>query len=235
MLCPHCRSPLGLVAPLTEKVIALEAEVQRLKAQLPPEHEAEQPDPRPPITLPLPPISAPKALVAVLCAVGANLLLHVLLLFVYDLPPLVLRLSTLAAPALFCFLLYRRHDFSTGSLLASAAVVAVTSVLGMLSITAHLDMVPFWPQSPAEWRELLEYTLAIALGYSAGGFLARAIDMASRIRRSPPLLVLLLKRDESGRWNVEHLADRINQLVTSATPVVTGALGAYSGLRSLLG
>jgi hypothetical protein len=229
VLCPHCRSPLGLVAPLTVKVAELEAEVQRLRARLP--VVADESVAAPP---PQPSLGNARVWLAIGLAVGANLALHALLLFVYDLPPVVLRMSTLAAPALMACLLYRGHRFGTGGLMGAAALAAVASVLGMLGITAHLDAVPFWPQSPAEWRELLEYTLAIALGYGAGGFTARALDMASRSLKDPSLLVLALKRDEGGHLNVERLAERLSRLVTSVTPVATGALAVYSALRSLV-
>ena len=234
LVCPHCRSPLGLVAPLAKRVSELESELAKLRGRLP--NTSETVASAPTTWAPAPYLDL--GLGRMWCAVGlatvANLLLHALLLFVYDLPPPVLRVATLAAPALICCVAYRRRRFRTGPLLGAAGVVAVGSVLGMLGITAYLDSVPFWPQAPAEWRELLEYSIGIALGYAAGGFMARALDLASRSMQGPSLLEALLKRDDGGRRNVELVAERVNHLVTSVTPIATGALAMYSALRSLL-
>lgn len=238
VVCPHCRSPLGLLAPLVRRVAELEAEVSRLQNLMPrgpaePDAAAEEP-PKPGSVNSLSPLSPGRLSGAVIGSVGCILVLHYLLLFVYDLPPVALRLATLAAPAMIATLVLRSHSFGTVSLGWAGALVALASVLGMLGITSVLDQVPFWPTARVEWRELGEYTAAIALGFAAGGLMARALEVATGLRKTPPLLVLLLKRDESGRWNVEHLADRINQVVTSVAPVATGALGLYSGLRALL-
>jgi hypothetical protein len=147
----------------------------------------------------------------------------------------VLRFATLLTPAVAAWLTYRCQDFIGTELYLVAALVAIAGVVGMLGITASLDNVPVLPQSIRDWKETLEYALAIALGYAAGGQLARWMTLRGDSFESKSLLVLLFDAQPAGKRDIAAIADRLNQLFNSLAPIVTGALSLYSGFRAFFG
>lgn len=252
VICPHCHSNLGLVNSLSKKLGELESEVQRLKRHLgldaPTGHEpAHRPtdtvSPRtdegeaaetchPPDLIP---IGSARLITGVITGAMSVWALQAVTLFAYDLPPVILRTLALVAPFFIAMLFYRRVRFEFSSLALPAIVVALSSVCLMLAMTAYVDNVPMWPETSRDWRELLEFVAAIALGYAAGGLLAKSLDRSRPRSPGPPFIVLLLRRDEKGRYNVEALADRIHAFTSAFAPLATGALSLYSGLRTLVG
>jgi hypothetical protein len=163
-----------------------------------------------------------------------NLLLHGLMLFVYDQPPIILRISTLLAPMIVSGLFCSGRRSSTLALVLASVTTATFSVVAMLGLTAHVDRVPLWPDSLRDWTELFEYAVGIALGFGTGGLLARSLALQKASADKRAFLLLLLQRDSSGHYNVEALVERVNRFLMAAAPIATGALGLYSGLRSML-
>lgn len=236
--CRHCGGHLGFVRPLLDKVSILEAELESLKtssttftsdlpcSNVPTRTGQESPKLR---------ITARRVAVGALTTISVLLVLHAVLLFVYDLQPIVLRFATLLTPAVAAWLTYRCQDFIGTELYLVAALVAIAGVVGMLGITASLDNVPVLPQSIRDWKETLEYALAIALGYAAGGQLARWMTLRGDSFESKSLLVLLFDAQPAGKRDIAAIADRLNQLFNSLAPIVTGALSLYSGFRAFFG
>lgn len=253
VICPHCHSHLSLIRPLMVRVEELAEQVKALQAQVgqsaaadahSANAESAEADQRAMAQAveqwtqsvsALPTLSPWRQLAGIVATTVALWLLHALSLFVYDLPPLIFRLEALVTPMVLGLLFHRGAQCDNVRLLVSALAVAIASVLLMLGMTSRVDGVPFWPETARDWRELLEFTVAIALGYATGALLARSLDRRQVQTSKVPLIVLLLKKDEKGRYNVEALAERVQSFATATMPLATSALSLYTGLKALIG
>lgn len=261
VICPHCHSHLGLIRPLMHRVDELAEQVKALQAQLgtaltpqAPALGTEGPSSGAAAAReadrqamaeaveqwatawpPLPHASIWRQLAGVAATIAALWALHALSLFVYDLPPVIFRLEALLTPMVLGMLFHRGVQLDNIKLSIGALIVAVASVLLMLAMTARVDGTPFWPETTRDWRELLEFTVAIALGYATGVLLARALERRRTHAARVPLMVLLLKKDDKGRYNVEALAERVQSFATATMPLATSALSLYTGLKALIG
>lgn len=253
VICPHCHSHLSLIRPLLVRVDELAEQVKALQAQVGQSAQldassaaadsaeadrmamAQAVEQWAHAVPPTPTLSFTRQAAGVLATTLALWLLHALTLFVYDLPPLIFRLEALVTPMVLGVLFHRGAQCDNLRLSVSALAVAITSVLLMLGMTARVDGVPFWPETARDWRELLEFTVAIALGYVTGALLARSMDRRQAQTSRVPLIVLLLKKDEKGRYNVEALAERVQSFATATMPLATSALSLYTGLKALIG
>ncbi len=176
----------------------------------------------------------------VVVPIALLLLTHWVMLFIYDVKPLYLRLATLVLPIPFGLVLASHYGVRVGMAGLYAAMVGVLAVAGMLAVTATIDSVPFLPQGARDWRETIEYVAGIGLAAFTGWLLANAFLAASRWRhREPPRVVILVakafKTNEKGEMAVEQLAKRIQKLINTATPAVSGAAAFYAGLKGVLG
>lgn len=250
VVCPHCHSPLGFINPLLARLESLEVELNTLKQVMGSHAPANEhaPDIENSMSAShqqaglgpqdladtIPGVSNSRWIMAGGITVMVNLLLHGLMLFVYDQPPIILRISTLLAPMLTTSFLCSGRRSSAFALSLASTASATASVVAMLGLTAHIDQVPLWPDTLRDWTELLEYAVGIALGFGTGGLLARALALQKASSDKRAFLLLLLQRDSSGHYNIEALVDRINRFLMAAAPIATGALGLYSGLRSML-
>jgi len=247
LACRHCGREVGHLLPMIFRQQALANEVDRLRAQLAelvarpapaPAVEpvaaasagdaSRQPEPAE-VGLLRRPVTASErspaavAAAAVLVVTTVSALLHWLLLFVYDAPPLLLRVLTLCAP----FALGARASRlapASPTLHALAAVACGLAAVGaMLSITHLIDGTPLLPQDARELREALEYCASIALAFLAGSLLSRHYRLAARPRVAMPPGALV------------GYAQRFQQLASLLSPICAGALAFYSGLKGLVG
>ena len=253
LVCPQCTRELYLFKPLLEKIgqlerttaeqtkgiAALEAELAALKAEraqaIPVEIVAEVP------AAPEPersgyPLALVQALVPALVLLVAA---HGLLLFVYDVKPLILRIATLVIPIPFGVLLALHHPGRLAASATSGFAMAALAVLGMLIVTATIDKVPILPQDARDARETLEYVVGIGLAFTTGAMIGEFLP-AFREKGSPPHRVMLLVAraitpDEEGKLGIEKAAKKIDKLVKAATPAATGAASLYAGVKAFLG
>lgn len=247
LACRHCGREVGHLLPMIFRQQELANEVDRLRAQLAelvatpapaltarPVASASagdtspHPEPAPDGLLERPapaPARSPAAVAAaaVLVVTAVSALLHWLLLFVYDAPPLMLRVLTLCTP----FALGARASRlapAPATLHAIAAVVCGLAAVGaMLSITHLIDSTPLLPQDARELREAVEYCASIALAFFAGSLLSRHYRLAARPRVAVPPGALV------------GYAQRFQQLASLLSPICAGALALYSGLKGLVG
>lgn len=260
LACPHCGRDLYLFKPLLEKInqlekavaeqakaaaagaetriAALEAEVAALKQAIagavPVETvvasvAAEGPGP-----------DYARALLKTLLPAFALLVAaHGVLLFVFDVKPLILRVATLLIPMPFGFLLASHFAGRLWKSIGAGFIVALAAVWAMLVVTATIDKVPVLPQDGRDLREIAEYVLGIGLAFAAGVMLGEFFP-AFKEKGSPPHRVMLLVAravtpDEDGKLGIEKAAKQIDKLMKAAAPAATVAAALYAGIKSLVG
>jgi len=253
LACPHCARDLYLFKPLLEKInqlekavaagaetriAALEAEVAAFKqatADSVPvqavvesgEVEGSGPD------------YALMLLKTLLPAFALLVAAHGVLLFVFDVKPLILRVATLLIPMPFGFLLASHFAGRFWKSAGAGFVVALAAVWAMLAVTATIDKVPVLPQDGRDLRETAEYVLGIGLAFAAGAMVGEFLP-AFKEKGSPPRRVMLLVAravtpDEDGKLGIEKAAKKIDKLMKVVAPAATGAASLYAGIKSYLG
>lgn len=255
-MCSHCTRDLVLFKPLALKLQTLSQEVEQLKvlitqqtqtitqlqvnnvpaaaltyaAAIEPRAEAEKA------------LNAPSAIRSwwhwasmVLLTITTIGLCHWVLLFVYDAPPLFLRLLTITWPALTGYFCARRSMYGGLSHFFSALLVSVLSVGLMLAITAHIDSVPLWPDNIRDWRETLEYTLAIGLAFFTGYLMHLLIARWAKQRSNKISLRVLLARDANGQFKITEISNQVQGLITATAPLLSAGAALYSGLKAFTG
>jgi len=264
LACPRCARDLYLFKPLLakieqlektvteqaravaansmERIAALEKELAALKAEkaelVPVEVEVETSRPAPAKESSG---AFYKALLQVLLpALVLLLLAHGLLLFAYDVKPLYLRIATIVIPMPFGFLLAMHHPGRLGVSAAAGFVTAILAVFGMLGITAYIDKVPLLPQDMRDWKETLEYVLSIGLAFSTGFMAGEFLPALRQQQEKPPNRVVMLiskamVRDEDGNLGIVKAYQRVDKIVKTATPAITGAASFYAGIKGFLG
>lgn len=171
------------------------------------------------------------ALVTLAC-VGLS---HWVLLFVYDAPPVALRLLTITLPALTGYLCARKSGLGVAVQLVTALLTGIASVCLMLWITATLDAVPLWPSNARDWKETVEYMAAISLAFFTGYLIHRLNTRWVQKQQNRISLSVLLERDEKGQFKIAEITRQVQSLVTAMAPVVSAGTALYSGLKVFAG
>jgi hypothetical protein len=177
---------------------------------------------------------APLLMMALITAASVGLS-HWVLLFVYDAPPLALRLLTITLPALTGYLCARKSGMGMLAQLLAAFATGIASVCLMLWITAAIDGVPLWPGNTRDWKETVEYTTAIILAFFTGYLIHRFVNHWSERRQNRISLSVLLNRDEKGQFKIAEVTRQVENLVTAIAPVVSAGTALYSGLKVFTG
>lgn len=259
LACPHCARDLYLFKPLLEKinqlektvaeqakaVAAAETRIAALEAEVAALEQA---------TADAVPVQAvvesgevegsgsdyALALLKTLLPAFALLVAaHGVLLFVFDVKPIILRVATLLIPLPFGFLLASHCAGRFWKSAGAGFVVALAAVWAMLAVTAAIDKVPVLPQDARDLRETAEYVLGIGLAFAAGVMVGE-FRPAFKEKGSPPHRVMLLVAravtpDDEGKLGIEKAAKQIDKMMKAAAPAATGAAALYAGIKSLLG
>lgn len=170
-------------------------------------------------------------------AVGTALALwlaHWLLLFVYDAPPLLLRVVTLLVPLLVALGLNARGDVDGRSNALAALLLSVVGVGGMLAITAWIDDVPWLPQSKRDAVETFEYTVSILLAWVTGHLVGLALNKGQRLLYEKRRAALAIPLGQMAP-RISEVSEQLQKLAAAAAPVASGLMAAYSGLKALMG
>jgi hypothetical protein len=174
-------------------------------------------------------------LVMTLLTVVSVGLSHWVLLFVYDAPPLALRLITITLPVLTGYVCARNSGKGVVAQLLAALVTGFAAVCLMLWITATLDAVPLWPNNARDWKETLEYMTAISLAFFTGYLIHRLNTHLAQQRLNRINLDVLLERDEKGQFKIAEITNQVQNLITAMAPVVSAGTALYSGLKMFTG
>jgi hypothetical protein len=244
-VCAHCGRDLLLFRPLALRMAELADElgelrstVSRLQATLADDSRAHVPEAE--VAAPTPPGRALRAALALLVAcVLATGLAHWILLFVYDAPPVALRIVTLLLPAAIALAMAPRLRTGWRIHAGLSLFTGIASVALMLGITARIDGVAWLPETARDLRESFEYAAAIALSAWTGHLLylhgaARARGQRAAMIQGGTTSGALLERDDHGRIHLGSLAHRAQRVAEAVAPVVSGATALYSGLKAFM-
>jgi hypothetical protein len=177
---------------------------------------------------------APLFIIMLMTVAGVGLS-HWILLFVYDAPPLALRLLTITLPALTGYLCARKSGMGLLVQLLAAIATGIACVWLMLWITATIDAVPLWPSNARDWKETFEYAAAISLAFFTGYLIRRFVKHWSERQQSRISFSVLLNRDEKGQFKIAEVTRQVENLVTAIAPVVSAGTALYSGLKVFTG
>lgn len=249
VVCQQCRRDFYLFKPLQQRIEELEKELRTQSETLTAQYDAkilaleariaagaasplsEEPtQPRSYINSLL--MTLVPALVLLVAA-------HAILLFVYDVKPLYLRVASMVIPVPFAFALYVWHPRRLELSALYGFAMAFAAVAAMLFVTAKIDNVPFLPADLREWRETIEYVLSIGLATLTGLLLGRLrykpIAGVGHPGRLVTFFVHLLTSAEDGEPAIMRMANRLQKLVNTFTPIATAAASIYAGVKALMG
>jgi hypothetical protein len=246
IVCRHCTRDLAFFRPLTLELQALGRQVQELQATVARQDGLlqrlqGQPDlsrAAEPAGLRLASASAAAWgtwLGLGIVTVALLGLCHWVLLFVYDAPPVYLRVLTIVLPMLTAYLCARLTRLHLAVQLLSALAVGPGAVVLMLAITAAIDHVPLWPANAREWRETVEYTVAIVLACFSGALghhLKQRMDNHSQHQLR---LSVLLEREPNGKLRIAEISNQMQSLISALAPLASAGTALYSGLKIFMG
>jgi hypothetical protein len=160
---------------------------------------------------------------------------HWLLLFVYDAPPIQLRIWTILWPALPGYFLAKLIGKRMLSQFLISAFVGLMSVGLMLLITAQIDQVPFWPTNTRDWKESFEYSAAICLSFFTGYLILKQIKKTKSDNNRRISLRVLLEKDKNGEYQIGQITKQVNSLITNIAPIISTATALFAGLNTFTG
>ena len=238
-VCGHCGRDL---VPWLSLLLQLEQQSQKIERLettlgLPPELNAQgRPDALSALSVSEPPPvlwHLRRLLMGGVACALALWLAHGLLLFVYDAPPLVLRLVTMVMPLLIALGLNARGDVDWRSNALTAGVLSCSALSVMLGITAWMDNVAWWPESKRDWIETFEYTVSIWLAWVTGHLVGLALNKGQRLMFERRRLTQTGPGAATPR--ITEVSEQLQKLAAAAAPVASGLVAAYSGLKAILG
>ncbi len=238
-VCAHCGRDLLLFRPLAIQIQGLKHDVNELRASLEDlrlDHQspvlsgsdgsASQLD----VGQSQPIDWSSVGLFMLVCVLGTGLA-HWLLMFVYDLQPVLLRLVTILLPAIAASAFASRMHISLRVHSVVSVLIAVLSVALMLGITSWIDDVSWWPQSVRDKKEVFEYIASIALASWTGNYLY-LLKHRQVVQASMKYSEKQLGREKQ---SLGSLVKQAKEAAENVTPIVSGAVALYSGLKSFLG
>jgi len=243
LACPYCARDLHLVKHLLERIEGLERLLgeagvpygegchagESTGSPMDIEDDWQAPPPR----------YATSLFLTLLPALALLVAAHGILLFLFDINPLYLRLTSMLIPMPFGFALFRR---APGRLWLSALAgvgMACGAVWGMLTVTSLVDHVPVLPQDAREAREVLEYSTSISLAFLTGLLVSLAVYLQKGGRQTTGLVVkllaLLFAKNSKGQSGIERMHKQLQPIISILTPLITALASLYTGIKVLLG
>lgn len=237
IVCKHCRRDLFLIRPLMEKLADATRRLEELEAsaESAPTAAAEPAPAVPAVeTSRLPSISPLAAMaIAYILLVAA----HFVVVIEYDLPLIILRLASIAAPLTLGFLCRQSGQRILWLGFAYGVVIAVASILSMSAIVGKLDNVPVLPRNAFEWREFAEYGASIAFGFLTG-VIIRQIVSTIRATGGPVAgrRISAVTRVIATTFNKVTDGDltKMESMVRVSSAVVTAIVSIAMGLKQFL-
>ena len=238
--CKHCSRDLRLARPVIVEIQKIVVELDTLQRELD-RANARIERIRSPLRY-----FAVHSIVYVLVPVILLLAAHILVTITLNITPLYLRLASFVIPLPFGLAVYAREKIGLKGAIPVGLLTAAVAVTCMLVVTGINDKVPILPGPWVEWREVIEYTLSIALAFVTGnilGFMIFEVLPKTMAQGGRPNAVAFRIAGLLGQHvGAEHLRRRarlIQDLMTTAGPllgvVATAAGSVYAGLKGIIG
>jgi hypothetical protein len=171
---------------------------------------------------------------------------HIIVTIKLDTAPLYLRLASVVIPLPFGLALYARQKIGFRGAFLVGVVTAGLAVTCMLTVTGFNDNVPIIPGPWIEWREVIEYSISIALAFVTGnivGFLIFDVVPKTMTKGGKPNAIAYkiagLLGQHVGEEQLRRRARTIQGLLTTAGPLIgilaTAGGSIYTGLKSIFG
>ncbi|WP_454620456.1 hypothetical protein [Bradyrhizobium cenepequi] len=240
LACKHCSRDLRVVRPILIEIQELVDELDRLRRDL------DQVNAR--LERYKNPARYYFTHVVLYVAIPALLLVaaHIIVTIVLDVSQLPLRLASVAIPMLFGLIGFPLHKMRTPGAALMGLLLAVASVIAMLTVTGLHDNVPILPGPWIEWREVIEYSSSIFLAFICGNTLGLVIfqllpqTLAQGGKpNAAAFRVARLLGQHVGEEQLRRRARLIQDLMQTAGPLVgvaATAIGSiYAGLKGMMG
>ena len=172
---------------------------------------------------------------------------HIILTIIFpNLSALYLRLASVFIPLPFGLAINAIQKVQLRGAVVVGLLTAALSVLCMLIVTGINDHVPILPQGWFDWREVIEYTLSIALAFVTGNIIGILIfqvlpsQMALGGKPNPAAYrIARMLGQHVGEEQLRRRARIIQDLMRTAGPIagiLATAVGSiYAGLKGILG
>jgi hypothetical protein len=238
--CKHCSRDLRLARPVIVEIQQIVLELDALQRQLD-RANARIGRIRSPLRY-----FAIHAIAYVLVPVILLVAAHILVTITLNITPLYLRLASVIIPLPFGLAVYAREKIGLKGAIPVGLLTAAIAVTCMLVVTGINDKVPILPGPWVEWREVIEYTLSIALAFVTGnilGFMIFEVLPKTMAQGGKPNAVAYriagLLGQHVGEEHLRRRARVIQDLMTTAGPllgvVATAAGSVYAGLKGIIG
>jgi hypothetical protein len=239
LVCRTCTRDIAVPKPLMEANRRLAARVAELEGELAAAKIAAARGAPAPKAAPAPPLGVVHALVFyVALPILLLVAIHYVLVIRLDAQLIWLRLASIALPAVFGFRFELTLRPRRSVVIAIAASVAFATVLGMSWVVHLVDGDAVLPESPAVWRETLEYVASIALAYVLGSLLCAALrplhhHRATLVDRLATLIALGGGGGPPGK-PLEARIERTVKLMNLGISAATAGGAIYTGLKATL-
>jgi hypothetical protein len=238
--CKHCSRDLRLARPVIVEIQQIVLELDALQRQLD-RANARIGRIRSPLRY-----FAIHAIAYVLVPVILLVAAHILVTITLNITPLYLRLASVIIPLPFGLAVYAREKIGLKGAIPVGLLTAAIAVTCMLVVTGINDKVPILPGPWVEWREVIEYTLSVALAFVTGnilGFMIFEVLPKTMAQGGKPNAVAYriagLLGQHVGEEHLRRRARVIQDLMTTAGPllgvVATAAGSVYAGLKGIIG
>jgi hypothetical protein len=192
--------------------------------------------------LELPPQTWTRAAIGMATAIMLLLIAHALVVFVYDLPTLVLRLVSIAIPLSIAIWMTLRRRIGPWFEIAMAVSVGLIAVGGMSYVTSMHEHTSFLPDSKREWRETAEYVASIAFAYVTGVLISGALQARAGAPNRAGQATLKLAQTiatVSGKAittgpQIKKRVDQIQGLINTLFLLASAAMAIVTGLKSVI-
>jgi hypothetical protein len=101
----------------------------------------------------------------------------------------------------------------------------------MLGITSLIDNVSWWPESARDKQEVFEYIASIALASWTGNYFY-LLKLRQHVEAG-----LIYPEKKSGREkkSLDTIITQVKDSIEKLTPIVSGGVALYSGLKDFIG
>lgn len=167
---------------------------------------------------------------------------HWLIVVIYDTKMIYLRVISIVVPLPFAFALFKGHQHKLLPWFVGTVILSIASVIGMSWITSMVDHSPILPQTPFEWKELIEYAASIAFSFLTGMLLGRVAFASKQRSRRAALISPFMKAIANGLAdgkltpsNVFTIMKKLQEYGGMIVALGTTAISIYTGLKGIVG